>query len=141
FGYATKVERAAILVLLILSALLPIVVDATAHRIAGANSPVIVAAVSSADQAYQPDALRRLQELVAVVPDDPMLQVLMGNLQAFEGADDVAAVNYRRAIELRPRYAGAHVNLGNLLFQNNEFQAAITEYEKAEQADPKLAAA
>jgi len=141
FGYAGWAERAAIVVLLILSALLPMTVDTAAHRIAGANSPVIVAAVSSADQAYQPDALRRLQELAAVVPDDATLQVLMGNLQAFEGADDVAAVHYRRAVELQARYAGAHVNLGNLLFLNNEFQAAITEYTKAEQADPKLAIA
>ena len=41
------------------------------HRIAGVDSPVVMAAISSADQAYQPDALRRLQELIAVVPDDP----------------------------------------------------------------------
>lgn len=141
FGYAGWVERTAIVILLILTALLPIAVDAAAHRIAGANSPVMVAAISGANQAYQPDALRRLQELVAIVPDHATLQVLLGNLQAFEGADDVANVHYRRAVELNPRDAGAHVNLGNLLFLNNEFQAAITEYEKAERADPKLAIA
>lgn len=141
FGYASPGERAGIVVLLIVVALLPIAVDAAAHWIAGVDSPVVAAAISSADQAYQPDALRRLQELIAVVPDDPMLHVLLGNLQSFEGLDDQANVHYRRAIQLRPSYAGAHVNLGNLLFLNNEFQAAMTEYEKAEQADAKLATA
>jgi tetratricopeptide (TPR) repeat protein len=141
FAYATVPERVAIVVLLLLVALLPLIVDATANRIAGVESPVIMAALSSANQSYQPEALRRLQELINVVPDHPTLQLLAGNMQAFEGNDEQAQQHYRRAIELRPNYAGALVNLGNLLFLNNEFQAALTQYEKAQQADPKLAIA
>lgn len=141
FAYAGLAERIATVVLLLLIALLPVVIDATANRIAGVESPVVMAALSSANQAYQPEALRRLQELIAVVPDHATLQLLAGNMQAFEGNDDQAGAHYRRAIELRPRYAGAHVNLGNLLFLNNEFQAANTEYEAAQQSDPNLAIA
>ncbi|HEX6095271.1 MAG TPA: tetratricopeptide repeat protein [Thermoanaerobaculia bacterium] len=141
FGYAGWPERAAIIVVLILVALLPVLVDLSAHWIAGVDSPVVTAAISSADQAYQPDALRRLQELIGVVPDDPTLHVLTGNLLAFEGLDEQALVHYRKAVQLRPRYAGAHVNIGNLHFLNNEFQAAMTEYEKAEQYDANLAPA
>ncbi len=141
FGYAGWPERAAIIVVLLLVALLPVLVDLAAHWIAGVDSPVVIASISSADQAYQPDALRRLQELIGVVPDDATLHVLVGNLLAFEGLDDQALVHYRKAVQFRPRYAGAHVNIGNLHFLNNEFQAAMTEYEKAEQQDPKLATA
>jgi tetratricopeptide (TPR) repeat protein len=141
FGYAGWPERVAIIVVLILVALLPLFVDLAGHWIAGVDSPVVSAAISSADQAYQPDALRRLEELLAVVPDDATLHVLMGNLLAFEGLDDQANVHYRRAVQLRPRYAGAYVNIGNLLFLNNEFQAAMTEYEKAEAHDSNLATA
>ncbi|MGZ5432711.1 MAG: tetratricopeptide repeat protein [Thermoanaerobaculia bacterium] len=141
FGYSGWPERAAIVVVLILVALLPVFVDLASHWIAGVDSPVVIAAISSADQAYQPDALRRLQELIAVVPDDATLHVLMGNLLAFEGLDDQALVHYKRAVQLRPRYAGAHVNIGNLHFLNNEFQAAMTEYEKAAQHDSNLATA
>jgi Tfp pilus assembly protein PilF len=141
FGYAGWGERVAVIVVLILLALVPIVLDAAAHWIAGVDSPVVAAAISSADGSYEPDALRRLQDLIAVVPDDPTLHVLIGNLQAFEGMDDQANVHYRRAIQLRPSYAGAHVNLGNLMYLNNEFPAAMTEYEKAEAADPRLATA
>lgn len=141
FAYASVVERIAIAVLLILVALLPIVVDWTASRIAGVESPVVMAAVASENRAYHPEALRRLQELIAVVPDHATLQLLVGNMQSFEGNDDQAAQHYRRAIELRQGYAGAHVNLGNLFFLNNEFQAAMTEYEKAQSYDSDLAIA
>jgi tetratricopeptide (TPR) repeat protein len=141
FAYASVPERVAIAVLLILVALLPILVDGAANRIAGVESPVVMAAISSVNQSYQPEALRRLQELINVVPDHPTLQLLAGNMHAFEGNDEQAQQHYRRAIELRPQYAGALVNLGNLLFLNNEFQAALTQYERAQQADPKLAIA
>ena len=141
FAYSGVVERIAIVVLLILIGLLPIAMNVSSRWITGVDSPVVSAAVASQTQSYQPDALRRLQELIAVVPDQPMLYVLLGNLQAFEGADDLANLSYRRAIELRGNYAGAHVNLGNLYFLNNEFQAAITEYERAQRADPELAIA
>lgn len=141
FSYSGWPERAAIVAVLILVALLPVFVDLASHWIAGVDSPVVIAAISSADQAYKPDALRRLQELIAVVPDDATLHVLMGNLLAFEGLDDQALVHYKRAVQLRPRYAGAHVNIGNLHFLNNEFQAAMTEYEKGAQHDSNLATA
>ncbi|HET7434701.1 MAG TPA: tetratricopeptide repeat protein [Thermoanaerobaculia bacterium] len=141
FGYATAGERVLTIVLLLLLAVAPLALDAAAHWIAGVDSPVVRAAISSSEQSYNPDALRRLQEVTSVAPDNAMLQVLLGNLQTFEGNDDQAAVHYRRAIELNKAYAGAHVNLGNLHFMNNEFQAAITEYEEAQRLDPKLAIA
>jgi tetratricopeptide (TPR) repeat protein len=141
FPYAGAAERIAIAVLLLLVALLPVAAEFNTSRIAGVESPVVMSALSSRDQAYQPEALRRLQELVAVVPDHPVLQLLAGNMQSFEGNEEQAQQHYNRAIELRRTYAGAHVNLGNLLFMNNEFQAAMTAYEKAQRADPDLAIA
>ena len=141
FGYAGGLERFFIVLLLILVAFLPVAVNALSEWISGVDSPVMMAAISSANQSYEPAALRRLQELIAVVPENAMLNVLLGNIQAYEGLDDQAAQHYKRATELRRNYAGAHVNRGNLYFLNNEFQAAITEYEKAERADPNLAIA
>ncbi|HEX6642248.1 MAG TPA: tetratricopeptide repeat protein, partial [Thermoanaerobaculia bacterium] len=141
FPYASVAERVAASVLLLLVALLPIVSDYNASRVAGVDNPIVMAALSSQNQAYQPEALRRLQELIAVAPDHPVLHLLAGNMQSFEGNDDQAQQHYNRAVELRPTYAGAHVNLGNLMFLNNEFQAAMTEYEKAQRADSKLALA
>jgi len=46
---------------------------------------------------------------------------------------------YRRAIALRPRFAGAHSNLGNLLKEQHRLQEALTEYDAALHADPQFA--
>lgn len=141
FRYAGRGERIAIVIVLLLVALMPVALDMSSHWIAGVDSPVVAAAISSSEQAYRPEALRRLEELLAVVPDDPTLHVLVGNLLAFDGRDEQAAFHYQRAIQLDPRHAGAHVNRGNLYFLNNEYQAAINEYQRAEEADPELATA
>ena len=140
FGYATPVERIVILLLVLLIAAAPIALDLSAHWIAGVDSPVVLAAIASEEQAYYPGALRRIQELVTVAPDNAILQLLLGNLELQEGDEQQASAAYRRSLQLTES-AGAHVNLGNLHFLDNDFAAAITEYDKAEQLDPKLAIA
>jgi len=138
FGYARPAERVLIVIFSLLLAITPIALDLSAHWIAGSDNPAVLASIGSAEQSYQPDALRRMQDLAGIVPDNARLQLLLGNLLMFEGNDRQAAEHYRRAAELKDS-AGAHVNLGNLHYLDNDFAAAITEYEKAEALDPKLA--
>jgi len=140
FGYASLTERIVIVILALLVALVPAGLDLAANWTAGIDSPVVMAALSSSEASYQPEALRRLQDVLSA-QETPMLHVLIGNLEMYEGNDEQAAVHYRRAIELKPNYGGAHVNLGNLRFLDNEFQAAITEYEEAAKFDPNSAIA
>ncbi len=140
FGYATKAERVLILIFGVLLAAAPILLDLTSHWIAGVDSPVVLAAIASDEQAYYPGALHRMQELVKVAPEDATLQLLLGNLELQEGNDARAGAAYRRSLELHES-AGAHVNLGNLHFIENDFAAAVTEYEKAVTLDPRLAIA
>jgi tetratricopeptide (TPR) repeat protein len=140
FGYANPTERTLIIVLMLVVAAAPVVLDLVANRVAGVESPVLVAAIASHERTYQPDALRRLQELVNVVPDRPLLHLLLGNLQLMEGNEQQAANSYRRSLELRES-AGAHVNIGNLHFIDNDVPAAISEYQRAERLDSNLAIA
>jgi tetratricopeptide (TPR) repeat protein len=140
FGYAAPAERVLIILLGVLLAMAPILLDLSSHWIAGVDSPVVLAAIASEEQAYYPGALHRMQELVNVAPENATLQLLLGNLELQEGNDSRASAAYRRSIELHDT-AGAHVNLGNLHFIENDFPAAINEYERAEQLDPKLAIA
>lgn len=140
FGYANGTERTLTVVLLILVAAAPIVLDLVANRIAGVESPVLVAAIAGHERTYQPDALRRLQELINVVPDRPLLHLLAGNLQLMEGNEPAAVNSYRRSLELKES-AGAHVNIGNLHFMDNDVPAAISEYQRAEALDPEMAIA
>ena len=140
FGYANKRERAAILILALIAAGLPLFLDTAATAIALVDSPVVMSAISSNEQSYRPEALRRLQDVVAIVPDNPTLLVLLGNMHMFEGNEQQAAEHYRRAIQINDS-AGAHVNLGNLHFLQADYSAAITEYGRAEQRDPNMAIA
>jgi tetratricopeptide (TPR) repeat protein len=140
FGYAKVAERVVIVVLTLLLAAAPLVLDWTSQWIAGVDSPVVMSAIASEERSYQPDALRRMQELVNIVPDDGMLRLLLGNLYLQDGNEQQASLHYQRSAELRDS-AGAHVNLGDLHFFNNDFATAVTEYNKAEVLDPRLAIA
>jgi tetratricopeptide (TPR) repeat protein len=140
FGYANARERTLIIVIGLILAALPLLMTIAATWTAGVESPVVMSAISSVEKSYQPEALRRMQELVALVPDNPMLQILLGNLHVFEGNEQQAAEHYRRAIAINDA-AGAHVNLGNLHFLQNDYPAALTEYARAEEKDPRMAIA
>jgi tetratricopeptide (TPR) repeat protein len=140
FGYANKTERGAIIILALILAALPVAVDAVATQMAALENPVMIAELASHKQSYQPEALRRLDELAALVPDDPLIQLLLGNLQLQEGNEQQAQLRYSRAAELKDS-AGVHVNLGNLHFLDNDFAAAMTEYDKAAKLDAGLAIA
>ena len=140
FSYAGLTERVLIIILALIVAAAPIVLDLTAHWIAGVDGPVVLSAIASDEQSYYPEALRRLQELVSIVPNNAVLHLLLGNLELQEGNDPQAAVHYKQSMELR-NSAGAHVNLGNLRFLDNDFSAAIAEYQRAEDLDHNLAIA
>ncbi|HSY49125.1 MAG TPA: hypothetical protein VLC46_09965 [Thermoanaerobaculia bacterium] len=140
FGYAKPGERILIVVLTLLIAAAPLALDLASHWIAGVDSPVVLSAIASEERSYQPDALRRMQELVNIVPDDAVLHLLIANLYLQDGDEQQASQHYQRSADLHDS-AGAHVNLGNLHFFNNDFATAITEYNKAEVLDPRLAIA
>jgi tetratricopeptide (TPR) repeat protein len=140
FVYANKVERTLIVLFTLVIAVLPIVVDRAATWAAGVDNPIVATDIGSAEGSYHPEALRRMQELAALVPDNDLVQILLGNLELQEGNDQQAEVYYRHALQIRDS-AGAHMNLGNRNFLNGDFAASITEYERGEQLDPKLAIA
>ncbi len=141
FSYASVSERIAIVVLLALISVIPIALDWSVYRVVGSTSPVVRAATALDLAIYHPENVRRMRELVATVPGDARLQLLLGGLEFQIGDEQQASVHYREAIKLDPKLGGAYVNLGNLDFLHNESRASITKYEKAIQATPALAIA
>jgi tetratricopeptide (TPR) repeat protein len=139
FGYASAAERTAIVALLLLLAAIPIALDWSVYRVVGSTSPVLRAAQANIDDAYSPETVRRMRELVELVPEDARLQLLIGTLELQLGNEQQASIHYREAIKLDETLAGAHINLGNLDFFHNEFRAAMTKYETAIQLEPDLA--
>jgi len=141
FSYATIGERIATIICLALISMAPVALDWSVYRVVGSSSPVVRAAIAEELAIYHPDNVRRMRELVATVPGDARLQLLLGGLELQVGDEQQASVHYREAIKLDPRLGGAYVNLGNLDFFHNEFRSAITNYEKGIQASPALSIA
>src|SRR5208282_3900669 len=49
---------------------------------------------------------------------------------------DEAIVHYQKALQIKPDFAEAHINLGNALHQKGNVDEAITHYQKALQIEP-----
>lgn len=141
FGYANRLERIVTVILLLLAAGVPLLLDRAAYQIAGVNSPVVRAAVRNEERSYDIETLRRLRELTELVPEEAKLHLLLGNLHVQDGDEQQAAVHYRKATDLSDSLAGAHLNLGNLHFYENDFVAATSEYERAAQIAPRMSIA
>ncbi|HXI14653.1 MAG TPA: tetratricopeptide repeat protein [Thermoanaerobaculia bacterium] len=141
FPYATTRERLLSAVSLLILATIPPMLNWNASRMAGVDSPIVAAALASDGRSYEPGAMRRLRELQSVVPSEPSIHLLIGNLELQDGNEQEANVQYRKAVEANDELAGAWLNLGNLHFLNNDFGAAITNYEKAQTLAPTMAIA
>ncbi len=139
--YSSSTEKVVSFVSLSLLALLPLALDWTAYRAAGVDSPIVRGASAGLSRSYDPESLRRLRDLTSLVPDQPLLHLLVGNLEAQDGNDSESMVHLRRATELNPKLAGAYLNQGNLHFLDGDFQAASNQYKKAAESDSGLAIA
>jgi tetratricopeptide (TPR) repeat protein len=54
---------------------------------------------------------------------------------------DEAIGNYRKALEIEPRHAAAHINLGTIFYNRHDFVRAEEHYRKATELDPRYALA
>ena len=66
-----------------------------------------------------------------LAPKDFRWIYLLGALDRQEGHFDEAASRYRRALTLRPEYVPALVNLGNVLLEQNQLEAALVAFKGA----------
>lgn len=62
---------------------------------------------------------------------------LRGGKRAMQAMDDEDISKYRRAIEMDPNNAGAHVFLGDALMKRGSYVAAVAQYEAAISINPR----
>jgi O-antigen ligase/Tfp pilus assembly protein PilF len=94
------------------------------------------AARRAGDSAHERRALERA---VATRPDDPAAHVLLGRLNAREGADSAAAEAFRRALETDPHDASAWHGLGRAEERQYHFAEALEAFEAAVREAPENA--
>jgi tetratricopeptide (TPR) repeat protein len=86
------------------------------------------------------DMLTWARVAVALRPDSPFAHNLLGFTWRGMGIWDEAEASARRAIELSrnyPKYAGAHVGLGNVMLEKGDLDGAEASYRAALAIDPE----
>lgn len=87
------------------------------------------------------DAERAYREALALRPDNPDANYLLGALLGERGEVDAAGAHLERALAANPHHAHAHAARGNLYLMRKEYDRAIASYERALAVDPDNATA
>ena len=88
------------------------------------------------ERASSPRPRADLKAAIALTPRQPDLHFNLA--QVYEAAADIphAIENYRKEVEIAPRNAGAYMNLGLLLFQAGQVEAASAAFQKLHELTP-----
>jgi tetratricopeptide (TPR) repeat protein len=62
----------------------------------------------------------------------------LGEFLQLKGQDDLAMIDYQRALALNPQNTEAHSNLGNLLLKKGKLDEAIGQFQEALSINPQL---
>ena len=82
------------------------------------------------------DARSELREALKRSPLDPRLYNFLGVVDAQERNFIAAESNFRRAIQIAPRFAGAYLNLGRLYQENKAGEKALEVYRRLLRLEP-----
>jgi hypothetical protein len=115
----------------------PIVVD----RFQASTDPETRTVVAALQGGYNPETLRRLNEVVAAHDATAELHVLLGSSYTKGDMLNEAFDEYQKVLEGNPFNTTALVNLGNIYFRLGEYGQAASRYKQASQADPRLTSA
>lgn len=82
------------------------------------------------------EAYRKAEQLD---PRDPRWPYYLGDVLSVQGTElEQSAVSFRRALELRPNYAPAHMRLGKVLIELDRSEEAAAELVRALELAPEL---
>ena len=105
----------------------------------GANKSLFEKAEKAVDEKKYPEALDLLGQLVAADGKDFQAWTELGTVQLMSNNFDEAEKAYRRAIQERPTFTLALLNLGRLLSAQKKFEAAIEPLDQGVKSSPTSA--
>jgi len=87
---------------------------------------------------YFNQATESYQEAIKYKPDDVHLRNDLASVAYYAGKYDLAEANYKKAIELDPKYVNVRVNYGLFLYDvKKDYAGAVKEWETALAAKPE----
>ena len=87
---------------------------------------------------YWRNSVTLFDHTVQVTPDNPTAQCNLGYGLSLEGKPALAAVRYRAALAINPRYAQAHFNLAGVLKDQAQWPEAAEHYLAVTRLKPEL---
>ena len=97
--------------------------------------------ITAFDKGQQKVALQLVHQLLLEYPQSVMLHNIQGAIYATLEQFDDAIISYGVALEINPRYADGHNNLGLALRSQGKLDAAMRSYAKAIKLNPAFAEA
>jgi len=88
-----------------------------------------------------PEAESIYQQILHTDPNQPVALHLLGVIAHQVGKNDIAVDFITKALDVKPDYAEAHVNLGNSLKELGRLEDSAASYNKALEITPGIAAA
>lgn len=82
------------------------------------------------------EALADMDAAIALIPDDPALYTLRGNIRILIYEWDEVLADYDAAIELDPNYPDAYFYRGILYYTRTDYDPALTDFERYLELDP-----
>lgn len=139
WAYCQRSERWVLIVLFLLFAVAPIVLDEQRRRVAVDLSPTARAAESAQFGRLRGHLFSDLQRLAIVLPGSVAVSHLMADQNRRLGQCDQARELYKRVVALEPENAAAWVDYGSCHFSSGEFDKAIEYFRRGVSLDAELA--
>ena len=76
------------------------------------------------------DRIKEFQEVVEIMPDDPVVRFGLAAAYLDAGQTDKAVAEYEETIRLKPDYSAAHRGLGRALERTGRRDEAVAAYRK-----------
>jgi tetratricopeptide (TPR) repeat protein len=102
------------------------------------RTPAIIIAVANTLNAFGQDGIPRMESGLRQYPGDFWLHMVFGSV-VYNERPETAIGAFRAALAVRPHTAAGRINLGYLLRDKREHDAAIAECKEASRIDPKSA--
>lgn len=140
WGFVTRRERQYIILFLIVLVYVPFFLRSSSAFLDGMPSDIILELNGANYANWDRGTEQRLRDWLSTHPDDSEVIFTLGLLEKRENRYGQAEEDYRKAIQISPRFSEAFCNLGNVYFARKQTDLAVASYQQAIGLSPEQGA-
>jgi tetratricopeptide (TPR) repeat protein len=140
WGFVTRRERQYVILFLIVLVYVPFSLRSSSAFLDGMPSEIILEVNGANYENWDRGTEQRLRDWLSTHPDDSEVIFTLGLLEKRENRYGQAEEDYRKAIQISPRFSEAFCNLGNVYFARKQTDLAVASYQQAIGLSPERGA-